>query len=68
MLDPKHTTPAEAQFLADNVCVDLGVEEIRAFYDGNADLPERFETELDNAQGHVFAGAPVAYVIIRVTP
>ena len=68
MLDPTHVSHREAATLAELADVDVSVDELRSFLDGNADLPERFETELDNAQGHVFAGAPVAYVIIRVTP
>ena len=67
MIDPKHLTRDQAQTLTENVCVDLSVDEIRNYFDNFSDLPERLETELDNAQGHVFAGAPVAYVLIRVT-
>lgn len=67
MLDPTHVSRAAAEILAECVTVDVSVDELRAFFDGAADLPERFETELDEAQGHVFAGAPVAYVIVRVT-
>ena len=67
MIDPTHLTRQQAETIAENVCVDLSVDEIRAYFDNFSDLPERLETELDNAQGHVFAGAPVAYVLIRVT-
>lgn len=67
MLDPTHVSRAAAEIIAECVDVDVSIGELRAFLDGDADLPERFETELDNAQGHVFCGAPVAYVIVRVT-